>query len=103
MTYTIEEIRVKVRPIAEKYHVKEMYLFGSYARGEAEEGSDVDLVVQDEGTQLVGTKLVSFEIELEDTLGLPVDVLPLGCVYQPATRFPNRFARMFERDKVAML
>ncbi|WP_390152225.1 nucleotidyltransferase family protein [Dialister sp. i34-0019-2H8] len=24
-----------VRPLAKKYHVKEIYLFGSYARGEA--------------------------------------------------------------------
>lgn len=25
-----------VRPLAKKYHVKEIYLFGSYARGEAD-------------------------------------------------------------------
>lgn len=31
----IKDIEVLVKPIAEKYKVKEIYLFGSYARGDA--------------------------------------------------------------------
>ena len=31
---TIEDIVNLVKPIAEKYHVQKIYLFGSYARGE---------------------------------------------------------------------
>ena len=42
---TSEDINRFVRPIAEKYHVKEIYLFGSYARGEADENSDLDFLV----------------------------------------------------------
>lgn len=34
-----------VRPLAKKYHGKEIYLFGSYARGEAEAQSDLDFLV----------------------------------------------------------
>ena len=41
--YKIEEIAERVRPIAEKYNIDKVYLFGSYARGEATEESDVDL------------------------------------------------------------
>ena len=33
--FTLEDITVLVKPLAEKYNVKEVYLFGSYARGEA--------------------------------------------------------------------
>lgn len=29
----------------EKYHVKEIYLFGSYARGEADAQSDLDFLI----------------------------------------------------------
>ena len=42
--YTIEEIRAKAVPIAKKYGVKKLSLFGSYARGEADEKSDLDFL-----------------------------------------------------------
>ena len=32
--FTLEDITALVKPLAEKYNVKEVYLFGSYARGE---------------------------------------------------------------------
>ena len=38
-----EIIRI-VKPLAEKYHIKEVYIFGSYARGEADHNSDVDVL-----------------------------------------------------------
>ena len=41
---TLEEIREKVIPIAKKYGVKKISLFGSYARGDADEQSDLDFV-----------------------------------------------------------
>lgn len=43
--YTFEEIADKVRPIAEKYQLRNVWLFGSYARGDANEDSDIDLLV----------------------------------------------------------
>lgn len=46
--YSIEEITERVRPIAEKYGLRSVYLFGSYARGDARENSDVDLLVDAE-------------------------------------------------------
>ena len=42
---TLENITYLVKPLAEKYQVKEIYLFGSYARGEADESSDMDSLV----------------------------------------------------------
>ena len=41
---TLDEIRNLIAPVLELYHVKSAYLFGSYARGEATETSDVDLL-----------------------------------------------------------
>lgn len=43
--FTIKDIENLVQPIAEKYKVKAIYLFGSYARGEADENSDLDFLV----------------------------------------------------------
>jgi predicted nucleotidyltransferase len=41
--FAIEEIRNIVRDIAQRYGVKRVTLFGSYARGEANLDSDIDL------------------------------------------------------------
>lgn len=43
--YTIEELREIITPIAIRHNVDKVYLFGSYARGEANADSDVDLRV----------------------------------------------------------
>lgn len=58
MVYTIQEIRSKVLPILEKYRIPAMYLFGSYARGDATEDSDLDFLIDTTGTEL--TSLLRF-------------------------------------------
>ena len=45
MPYTIDEIRQKTAPLAKPSGISRMSLFGSYARGEANDESDVDLVI----------------------------------------------------------
>ena len=41
---TIEEIKSRIEPIARQYRLNAVYLFGSYARNEATEKSDIDLL-----------------------------------------------------------
>ena len=43
MLYTIEEIKNKLHPIFEEKGVLKAILFGSYAKGEATEESDIDI------------------------------------------------------------
>lgn len=43
--YTLDKIKDIVKPIANKYNVQAIYLFGSYARGDADENSDLDFLV----------------------------------------------------------
>jgi predicted nucleotidyltransferase len=54
MIYTIEEIKERIRPVAEKYNLPAVYLFGSYARGEADEKSDIDIMIDRSGTDVIG-------------------------------------------------
>ena len=54
MVYTLDEIARRIRPVAEKYRLKAVYVFGSYARGEAREDSDIDLLVDLTGADLSG-------------------------------------------------
>ena len=44
--YTLDEIKSIAAPIAKQYGVDAMYLFGSYARGEATATSDLDFRIE---------------------------------------------------------
>ena len=73
MVYDIETIKEKTIPIAEKYGVKRMSLFGSYARGEADDKSDVDILI--ERGKLTGFAYGGFISELQRALKCHVDVV----------------------------
>ncbi|MCL2108739.1 MAG: nucleotidyltransferase domain-containing protein [Oscillospiraceae bacterium] len=73
MKYTTEEIKAITIPIAKRYGVKKLALFGSYARGEAGEDSDIDFLI-DKG-RIIGWEYFGFINNLEDDLGVHVDVL----------------------------
>jgi len=77
MKKTIKEIKSIVEPIAKKYGVERVYLFGSYARGEATENSDIDLRI-DKGSLRGMFALVGLYTELEDALKMKVEVLTTG-------------------------
>lgn len=73
---TIDEIRAAVAPICEKYGVERLTLFGSYARGEADELSDVDLMVDKyDEKKLHGFIWGGLYGDLKEALGIEVDVL----------------------------
>lgn len=42
----IVTIKNVIAPIAKSYGIKRIYLFGSYAKGEATEESDIDLLIE---------------------------------------------------------
>lgn len=75
--FTIKEIKNIVKPIAEKYRVKEIYLFGSYARGEANENSDLDFLVYG-GERFKLTMIFSLVEELREVLKKDVDVFEIN-------------------------
>ncbi len=68
-----------VRAVIARYPVGNPRVFGSVARGEDDEESDLDLLVdQTERTTLFD--LAGLESELSDLLGVRVDVLTPGAV-----------------------
>lgn len=83
MIYSLEEIARRVRPVAEKYHLKAVYVFGSYARGEAREDSDVDLLIDDTGSGLVGWGYGGLYNDLEEALEKSIDLVLTGSLEQP--------------------
>lgn len=75
MMLTIEEIKERVRPICEHYKIKRMWLFGSYARGEADEKSDVDLCIEGGDFMNEPWGLGGISCMLEDSLQMPFDLV----------------------------
>ncbi|MDR0876834.1 MAG: nucleotidyltransferase domain-containing protein [Treponema sp.] len=71
--YTIDEIRQLAVPIAQRYGVEKMALFGSYARNEQNAESDIDFLI-DKGA-IRGIEFFGFVNDLEDGFGVHVDVM----------------------------
>lgn len=61
--------------LCEKYGIAELAVFGSVARGEDEEGSDVDLLYVLKPGSDIGIEFFGFQEELESLLGRKVDVV----------------------------
>ena len=73
----LHRYREEIRRVATLHHTQNPRVFGSVLRGEDTESSDLDLLVE----PLPGTTLFdlgAIQIELEETLGINVDVLTPG-------------------------
>ena len=92
---TIEQIKETVSKYGKKYGIKNAYLFGSYAKGTADDKSDVDIIIDDGGNIETLLELSSFRTDLIDELGANVDVLTVDGV-RP------RFYELIKNDRVAL-
>jgi len=70
----MDEMIKKLVHILKKHGVKKIEIFGSYARGEQKETSDLDVIVEFEKRKSL-LELVGIEQELEDHLGIKIDLL----------------------------
>ena len=71
----IDEIKDALLPILKKHNINYCYLFGSYARGEARENSDIDLLVD---TDITGINFFMLVEEIRTALGKKIDLLALN-------------------------
>lgn len=72
--YSIEQITTIFFPLFQRVAVKKAVLFGSYARGEATDASDIDIFL-DSGGKLRGLKFIGFCEQLEEAAQKPVEVI----------------------------
>ena len=75
MVLSKEYIAQVVKEYFKDKPVKKVYLFGSYARGEADDNSDVDLLVDLDRTQTIGWSFYGWHEELKNRLKKNVDVI----------------------------
>jgi predicted nucleotidyltransferase len=75
----LREHRDRILALADRRGARNVRVFGSVAAGRAHEASDVDILVAlDSGRSVVD--LAGFQLDLEDLLGCPVDVVTEGGV-----------------------
>lgn len=80
-----------------------VYLFGSYARGEANENSDVDILVDTTGTQLKSLfALGALYNDLEEALGKKIDLITVSSLQQRVQiRSEETFRDVVWKEKVS--
>lgn len=83
--HDIPEITSAVARAAHPHDIQRVYLFGSYARGEAKEDSDVDLCIE-AGQRFSLFSAGSFLESVKEALGVDVDVVSERSMYEHARR-----------------
>jgi predicted nucleotidyltransferase len=74
--------------LAERFKVKEIGIFGSYVRGEQEDISDIDILV--EFSEPIGWEFIDLQEYLEDILSLKVDLVTANAL---RSQFKDRILR----------
>jgi predicted nucleotidyltransferase len=86
MKLSSEEIRM----IAEYFRNKPVlraFLFGSFSRGEAEENSDVDILVELDYSKHIGLGFVGMKLDLENRLHKKIDLVSSEAVSKNISPF----------------
>jgi len=72
--HSVEELKAIVAPVAERYGVGKVYLFGSVARGDHREDSDYDFCIEPGKIRSL-FKLAGFFGDLKDTVGHEINLV----------------------------
>jgi predicted nucleotidyltransferase len=104
MVYSLEELRKKITPVTRRYNIPAVYIFGSYARGDATDESDVDVLINRAGSKIVTMfDLGALYNDLNENLGKPLDLITEDSLSQDdASRRTPGFAENLRRERVVI-
>ena len=74
---TIDAIREKLHPVFSQEPIYRVILFGSYAKGNATQSSDIDLIIDSQG-KLIGLGFYRVLEEVVTALNMDVDMLEIS-------------------------
>lgn len=102
IVYTLDELKTILTPIAIRYQLPALYLFGSYARGNATVDSDVDLIADTSGTNLTSLfSLGALYCDIENALGKKIDLITENSLTQHTTNQSDlNFRANIQRERV---
>jgi predicted nucleotidyltransferase len=71
----IKKVKQQLYQIAARHGISKVYVFGSVARGQSSDVSDVDFLIEmDENVSAFGVG--AFQYEVQQLLGINIDVIP---------------------------
>ena len=98
---TIDAIRYLIAPVVKRYGLKNVTLFGSYARGEARPDSDVDLIA--EGGNYRGLFEYAEMVEsFERALGKKIDLVTRDSLNASDRESTRMFIESIKKDEVIL-
>jgi len=102
MQLTKSEIASRIKPIAERYGIPEVYLFGSFARGDTSEISDIDILIKRSGSEIHSAfDLGSLFNDLKSALGQEIDLVTVESLDFNTNRRGRRgFAEALNNERV---
>ncbi len=88
----LDKLREYKAEKADVYGIETLGLFGSYARGEQQPGSDIDVCIKLK--QPTFFNMTGIQEDLESIFSCKVDLVSLGAIFRPV------FKKNMERDAV---
>lgn len=88
MKLSRQEVESAIRTLLRKYHADHAILFGSYAREDADERSDIDVIVVG-GEDFHGTDIFAFGEELRELTQKSVDAFEIREINKDTELYNN--------------
>lgn len=99
---SLDSIRYLLLPIAKKYKIDSVSIFGSYARNEATPSSDVDILI-DGGNYHGLFEYMTMVDEMKAVLGRDVDVVTQESLNNSRSKADQLFKNNIERDRLLLI
>lgn len=89
--YSLIEIKYLSKPVFKKYNISDAYIFGSYARGTASINSDIDFLINTEGSSVKSLlSMGALYCDLEEIFDKKIDLITMNSLLQRANMESER-------------
>ena len=83
MVNSLEEVKKLAIPILKAHKIKKAAVFGSFARGDFDDKSDVDILIEPPDEEFSLLDLARLKVGLEDALRRQIDLVTYDSIYEP--------------------
>ena len=80
---SLEEVKTLAIPILKAHKIKKAAVFGSFARGDFDDKSDVDILIEPPDEEFSLLDLARLKVGLEDALRRQIDLVTYDSIYEP--------------------